>query len=72
MCGKWLTFLCNITFQVLRLNNFVYNKCSEIMIFTIIFVVKSIIRAKKILVGIMLAQRRRRWPNIISQLGECI
>ena len=39
----------NITFQVryfcFRLGTFVFNKCSEIIIFTIIFVVKSIIRA---------------------------
>ena len=63
MCGKRLTFLYtspymymwNITFQVLRLSRptFVFNKCSEIVIFTII-----------VLVGIMLAQRRRRWPSI--------
>ena len=25
-----------------------------------------------VLVGIMLAQRRRRWPSIILQLGQCI
>ena len=48
MCGKRLTFLtpvlmsmCNITFQVLRLSTFVFNKCSEKIILTIIFVVKS-------------------------------
>ena len=34
--------MCNITFQVLRLSTFVFNKCSEIIIFTIIFVVKSL------------------------------
>ena len=55
-------------FQVLRLNTFVFNKCSEIIIFTITFVVKSL----KVLVGIMLAQRRRRWPSITSALGQCI
>ena len=27
---------------------------------------------KRVLVGMMLAQRRRRWPNIISQLGKCM
>ena len=64
--------MSNITFHVLMLSTFVFNKCSEIIIFTIIFVVKSIIRAQMALVGIMLAQRRRRWPNIISQLGQCI
>ena len=50
MCGEWLTFLytmnmSNITFQVFRLSSSVFNKCSEIIIFTIIFVVKSTIRA---------------------------
>ena len=25
-----------------------------------------------VLVGIMLAQRRRRWPSITSALGQCI
>ena len=34
--------MSNITFQVLRLSTFVFNKCSEIIIFTIIFVVKSL------------------------------
>ena len=34
--------MCNITFHVLRLSTFVFNKCSEIIIFTIIFVVKSL------------------------------
>ena len=49
MCGKRSTFLytgflnmSNITFQVLRLSTFVLNKCSEIIIFTIIFVVMSL------------------------------
>ena len=37
--------MCDIKFQVLRLSNFVFNKCSGIIIFTIIFVVNSIIRA---------------------------
>ena len=64
-------YIQNITFQGLRLCTFVFNKCSEIIIFTVIRVVKSIIRAYWVLVG-MLAQRRRRWPNIISQLGQCI
>ena len=54
MCGKRLTFhfctpvlmnMSNITFQVLSPSTFVFNKCSEIIIFTIIFVVKPIIRA---------------------------
>ena len=30
------------------------------------------IRAQRVLVGIMLAQRRRRWANIRSALGQCI
>ena len=66
--------MSNITFQVLKLSTFVFNKCSEIhvVIFTIICVVKSIISAKRVLVGIMLVQRCRRWPNIILQLGQCI
>ena len=29
------------------------------------------IRAQRVLVGIMLAQRRRRWPSITSALGQC-
>ena len=50
MCGKRLTFLytspCEhvdfcITFQVLSLSTFAFNECSDIIIFTIIFVVKS-------------------------------
>ena len=39
-----LKFLSNIAFQVLKFSIFVFNKCSEIIIFTIIFVV-HIIRA---------------------------
>ena len=34
--------MSNITFQILRLSTFVFNKSSEIIIFTIIFVVKSV------------------------------
>ena len=34
--------MANITFPVLRLGTFVFNKCSEIIIFTITFVVKSL------------------------------
>ena len=64
--------MSNITFQILRLSTFVFNNCSEIIIFTIIFLVRSVIRASWVLVGIMLAQRHRRWPNIILQLGLCI
>ena len=80
MCEKRFTFLytspfehvkykvSNITFRVLRLSTFVLNKCTEIIIFTIIFVVKML----KGFIGIMLAQRRRRWPSITSALGQCI
>ena len=31
-----------------------------------------VIRAKRVLVGIMLAQRRRQWPTITSTLCQCI
>ena len=34
--------MCNITFEVPRLSNFVFKKSSEKKIFTIIFVVKSL------------------------------
>ena len=34
--------MSNITFQVIRFSTFVFNKCSEKNIFTIIFVVKSL------------------------------
>ena len=37
--------MSSIMIQVLRLSTSVFNKCSEIIIFTIIFVVKSIKRA---------------------------
>ena len=49
MGGKRFTFLygspyelCNIMFHVLRLDTFVFNKCSEKNIFTIITVVKTL------------------------------
>ena len=41
-CTPILMNLCNITFQVLRLSTFVFNKCSEKIIFKNIFVVKSL------------------------------
>ena len=42
-CTPVLMNMCNITFQVLRLSTFAFNKCSEKKIFTIIlFVVKSL------------------------------
>ena len=40
-CTPVLKNMCNITFQVLMLSTFVFNKCSEKNIFTIICVVKS-------------------------------
>ena len=47
-----LTFLydmnmSNITCQILSLSTFVFNKCSEIIIFTIIFVVKHVKSLKR-------------------------
>ena len=41
-CTPVLMNMCNITFQGLRLSIFVFNKCSEKRIFTIICVVKSL------------------------------
>ena len=63
--------MCNITFEVPRLSTFVFKKSSEKKIYTITlitFVVKSLTG----FFAIMLAQRRRRWPNIFLQLGQCI
>ena len=41
-CTPVIVNMSNITFQVLRLRTFAFNKCSEKNIFTIIFVVKSL------------------------------
>ena len=41
-CKPVLLNMSNITFQVLSLSTFVFNKCSQIIIFTIIFVVRSL------------------------------
>ena len=41
-CTPVLMNMCNITFQVLRLSTFVFNKCSEKQIVMIIFVVRSL------------------------------
>ena len=41
LCTPVLMNMSNITFQGLRLSTLVFNKCSEIILFTIIFVVKS-------------------------------
>ena len=58
----------NVEYKVLGpwVKYFVFNKCAEIIIFTILFVVK------RVLVGIMLTQRRRPWPRITSASGQCI
>ena len=50
LCTPVLMSMSNTTFQVLRLSIFVFNKCLEIIIFTIIFVVMSIIKALRVLV----------------------
>ena len=42
LCTPVLTNMCNMTLQVLRLSTFVFNKCWEKKIFTIIFVIKSL------------------------------
>ena len=42
VCTSVLMNICNITFQVLRLITFVFNKCSQNKMVTIIFVVKNI------------------------------
>ena len=41
-CTPVLMSVCNITFQVLRLSTFDFNKRSEENIFTVIFVVKRL------------------------------
>ena len=43
-CTPVLMNMSNIPFQVLSLSTFAFKKCSEIMIFTIIFVVKGFLR----------------------------
>ena len=50
------------------LSTFVFKKSFE-KIYSRLY---SWLRAQSVLVGILFAQRRRRWPNIISQLGHCI
>ena len=50
--------MSNITFQVPGLITFVFTKCSEKNIFTIIFVVKS--------------SKGFGWNSITSALGQCI
>ena len=60
--------MLNITFKIPKLSTFVFKKCSE----KIHSRLNIVIRAQRVLVGIMLAQRRRRWPIITSALGQCI
>ena len=64
LCTPVLMNMCNITYQVLRLSTFVFNKCSE-KIVSIIFVVKSL--------------KGSGWNNVgpasqtvTSALGQCI
>ena len=58
--------MSNITFWVLRLSTFVFNKmCSEIIIFTIIFVAESLKGIGWNNVG----QHRRQWSSFTSALG---
>ena len=67
-CTPVLTNTRNITFQVLMLSTFVFNKCSEK--YSHDFLCGYELTA---LVRTMLAQRRRRrWPSITSALGQCI
>ena len=60
--------MCNIAFQVLRLSICVFNKCSGIIILTIIFVIRSLKGFGWNNVG----QRSRWWPRNTSALGQCI
>ena len=59
--------MCNITFVVPGLSTFVFKKSSEKKNISLLYLWSG---AQRVLVGIMLAQRRRRWPTIISQLGQ--
>ena len=58
--------MSNITFQILRLSTFVFKKSSEIIIFTIIFVVKSLNGLGWNNVG----PASQTVPNITSALGH--
>ena len=66
--------MCNITFQVLRLSRatFVFNKCSEKKIFTIIFVVKSLKGFGWNNVGPASLASQTVAHHYISILGQCI
>ena len=64
-CTPVLMNMWNITFQVLRLSTFVFNKCSEKKYSRLYLW----LRAWRVLVGIMLAQRRRCWPSITFSIG---
>ena len=57
-----------MTFEIPRLSTFVSKKCSE----KIHSRLNIVIRAQRVLVGIMLVRHRRRWPSITSALGQCI
>ena len=63
-----LMSMSNITFEVPMLSTFVLKKCSE----KIHSRLNIVIRAFRVLVGMMLAQRCRWWPSITSALGQCI
>ena len=60
--------MSNITFDVARSKSCVFKKCSEKKY------IHDYIRDQglKVYVGIMLAQRHKRWPRIISALGQYI
>ena len=75
VCGERLTFMYTspyehrLIFEVHRLSIFVFKKCSE----KIPSRLNIVIRALRVLVGIMLAQCRRRCPrSITSALVQCI
>ena len=58
--------MSNITCKATRLSTFVFKKSSE-KIYSRLYS-----WLKRVLLRVMLAQIRRRWPNVISQLGQCI
>ena len=60
--------MSNITFELPRLSIFVLKKYIK----NIHSRLNIVIRAYRVLIGIMLAQRRRPWPSITSVLGQCI
>ena len=60
--------MCNIAFEVPRVSTFVFKKSSEKKYSPLYLWLRDL----RVLVGILLAQRRRQWPNLISQLGQCV